>query len=65
MLSPLHSHGLADPHEPENRGWLPMNAPARELVLCIESCKQINELCGVFMFGPPTPRQLTLLTTPL
>lgn len=64
MSSPLESHGLADPHE-ENRGWSPMNAPARELALCIESCKQINELRRVFTFGQPTPRQLTLLVTPL
>jgi hypothetical protein len=65
MQSPLHSHGFADPHEPQNVGWLPLTQPARELALCIESCKQINELRGAFTFGQPTPRQLTLLTTPL
>ena len=65
MSSPVKSHGLADPHEPENRGWSPMNQPANELALCVESCNQINELRGVFAFGQPTPRQLTLLVTPL
>jgi hypothetical protein len=65
MSSPLKSHGLSDPHEPENRGWSPMNAPANELALCVESCKQINELRGIFTYGQPTPRQLTLLVTPL
>jgi hypothetical protein len=65
MQSPLQSHGLADPHEPQNEGWLPLTQPARELMLCIESCKQVNELRPVFTFRQPTPRQLTLLVTPL
>lgn len=64
MTSPLHSHGQADPHEPNIHGWLPFTVPARELILCVEVCKQINEVCAAFD-GRPTPRQLTMLATPL
>jgi hypothetical protein len=65
MNSPLHSHGLADPHELANDGWLPATDAARELSACIETCKQINEMRGAFGAARPTPRQLTVLATPL
>lgn len=65
MNSPLYSHGLADPHESENDGWLPATDAARELSACIETCKQINELRGAFGSARPTARQLTTLATPL
>jgi hypothetical protein len=62
----MDSHGLYDPHDaPHDSRWYPYTREALQLALCIESCKQINELQPVLQPGGVTPRRLTLLVTPL
>ena len=63
----VKGHGLYDPHDaPQDSRWYPHTTAAVHLALCIESCKQINELQAVFVGnGRITPRRLTLLVTPL
>ena len=63
----VKSHGLYDPHHaPHDSRWYPYTKPALHLALCIESCKQINELRSLFVgVERVTPRRLTMLATPL
>lgn len=63
----MKSHGIYDPHDaPHDSRWYPYTKPAVHLALCIESCKQVNELQSLFVGQERiTPRRLTILATPL